>query len=94
MTVVKNKLAYEWKNMYRSFTQAEARPKGFGRVTFQTFQQALNRQKVFLSNEELKSILKRFEDAQQPGSLNYCTMSRALDLHSNALELIRPTTGL
>jgi hypothetical protein len=49
---------------------------------------------VFLSREELSNIMKLFEEKGLGDSINYCKMSKALGLHNNALELIRPTTQI
>ena len=90
MVAVRNKLAYEWKNIYRHLAQVEAFPKGEGRVTFKSFQSTLSKLRVFLTKEELSAIYKRFEDVSNPETINYFKLSKFLGLHSNNLDLIRP----
>ena len=68
-------------------------PKGLGRVTMKTFENALNLHKVHLGKEEINQLFKKFQEQAQPDTINYCKLSKCLGLHNNALELIRPTTS-
>jgi hypothetical protein len=91
---LKTKLAYVWKNIYRSLFLEEEPPRGSGVIQFKRFESVLSKHRVFLSREELSNIMKLFEEKGLGDSINYCKMSKALGLHNNALELIRPTTQI
>ena len=52
------KLQYEWKNIYRSLSSTDS--SDVGMVTKKQFDDILQNYGVFISNEELKMLLERF----------------------------------
>jgi hypothetical protein len=55
---IKNKLAYEWKNIYRSLTQADLEQKGTVNVSL--FTKIVHQHKVYLSREEIRKLEQVF----------------------------------
>jgi hypothetical protein len=51
---LKNKLAYEWKNIYRGLAQADVEKRGT--VSLHSFNKVAFTHRVYLSKEELKRI--------------------------------------
>jgi len=52
------KLQYEWKNIYRSLSSTDS--SDVGMVNKKQFDDILQNYGVFISNEELKMLLERF----------------------------------
>ena len=59
---VKVKLAYEWKNVYRSLAQADTERKGS--VPISTFNKVIHQHKVYLSREELRKLEQLYGPSQ------------------------------
>lgn len=59
------------------------------------FEKAVSQYKVNLSKNQIEQLHKTFEDLSETKTptINYMRMSKALGLHNNHLELIRPATG-
>jgi hypothetical protein len=55
---VKQKLAYEWKNIYRTLTQIDINSNGI--VPFTEFQNAVAKNGVYLTREDFKNISSMF----------------------------------
>jgi hypothetical protein len=58
MQKIRMKLQYEWKNIYRSLSSTDS--SDVGMVTKKQFDDILQNYGVFISNEELKMLLERF----------------------------------
>lgn len=49
-----DKLAYEWKNLYRGFASAD--PEGTGLISLSDLDEACSRLKIRLTNEDIRQI--------------------------------------
>ena len=58
MQKIRMKLQYEWKNIYRSLSSTDS--SDVGMVNKKQFDDILQNYGVFISNEELKMLLERF----------------------------------
>ena len=58
MQKIRMKLQYEWKNIYRSLSSTDS--SDVGMVTKKQFDDILQNYGVFMSNEELKMLVERF----------------------------------
>ena len=58
MQKIRMKLQYEWKNIYRSLSTTDS--SDVGMVTKKQFDDILQNYGVFMSNEELKMLVERF----------------------------------
>ena len=81
------KLAYEWKNVFRGLKQNETFPKGQGFVTKATLERILQENGVKLTRHEFKMMTHLFREELQNGTIvvNYVQMSQELGLHSAKL---------
>ena len=74
---IKNKLSYEWKNLYRQLNSLDVQEKGA--VTKKQFEDALRTTGVFLSNEDIKYLQDNFggtyQDSNNKGLINYDKVS-------------------
>ncbi len=90
---MKNKLAYEWKNVYRSLVQADTERKGS--VAIGTFNKVIHQHKVYLSREELRKIEQLYSNnISNPliSEIDYVKISQELGLHKTSLDFIKPKT--
>ncbi|CDW82631.1 px domain containing protein [Stylonychia lemnae] len=88
---VKVKLAYEWKNVYRSLAQADSLRKGT--VPIGTFNKIIHQHKVYLSREELRKIESLYGASNSNPLLqeiDYVKISQELGLHRQSLDFIKP----
>ena len=80
---IKNKLSYEWKNLYRQLNSLDVHEKGS--VTKKQFEDALKTTGVFLSNEDIKYLQDNYcgplKDANNKGQINYDKVSQEMGLH-------------
>mmetsp|Transcript_23665 Transcript_23665/g.23377 ORF Transcript_23665/g.23377 Transcript_23665/m.23377 type:complete len:146 (+) Transcript_23665:866-1303(+) len=95
---VKNKLAYEWKNIYRALL---AQSSGLGgmlkgteernKVSLGVFAKVAHTNRVFLSKEELKKLQILYGEGnnETSGMIDFVRMGSDLGLHKNSLEFIR-----
>lgn len=58
MQKIRMKLQYEWKNIYRSLSSTDS--SDVGMVNKKQFDDILQNYGVFISNEELKMLVERF----------------------------------
>jgi Ca2+-binding EF-hand superfamily protein len=58
MQKIRMKLQYEWKNIYRSLSSTDTNDVGM--VSRKQFDDILQNYGVFISNEELKMLVERF----------------------------------
>lgn len=72
MEILKQRLAYEWKNIYRSLTAIDMDNKG--KVGISEFQGILSKNRVYMTREDLKRITALFSE-DYGESLNYVAMS-------------------
>ena len=89
--VIKSKIAPDWKNVYRQFANAEHETHRAGIISKNAFTKALANSSAYLTKDEIEKLARTFSDS--PDSVNYFEMSKKLGLHTNATELIRPTTA-
>jgi len=74
---IRNKLSYEWKNVYRHLNSVDVHEQGT--VTKKQFEDALRNTGVFLSNEDIKYLQGTFggsqKDMNNKGLINYDKVS-------------------
>ncbi|CDW71436.1 UNKNOWN [Stylonychia lemnae] len=83
---VRQKLQYEWKNLYRSLNGKDLNENGT--VSKKQFEDALKTTGVFLTNEDMKYLSENFGDSN---SIKYDQISQNLGLHQNSFNLMRET---
>lgn len=81
---LKQKLAYEWKNVYRSLNAIDMTSSGF--VTKKEFINCIQKHNVFLTRDELSKLLKKYS---KDGDINYVRISTELGLHKNSYDYMR-----
>jgi len=57
----------------------------------ETLESTLSRNNVYLSRPELQSLAQSFKSKE--GNVDYHSMSHALGLHSNKVQMIKPSTA-
>ena len=85
---VKLKLAYEWKGIYRALHLQDG--LNIGRVDVKLFERVIHEYKVFLSNEELNFLHKRY--CNSSSEIDYVALSQDLGLQSNSLNQVSNST--
>jgi hypothetical protein len=81
---LKQKLAYEWKNVYRSLNSIDLNSSGY--VTKKEFTSAIHNNGVFLTRDELAKLLKKYS---KNGEVNYVRISNELGLHKSSYDYMR-----
>lgn len=81
---VKQKLEYEWKNVYRSLNTIDLNSSGF--VTKKEFINCIQKHGVFLTRDEISKLLKKFS---LNGDVNYVRISNELGLHKNSYDYMK-----
>lgn len=81
---VKQKLEYEWKNVYRSLNTIDLNSSGF--VTKNEFINCIQKHNVFLTRDEISKLLKKYS---QNGDVNYLRISNELGLHKNSYDYMK-----
>lgn len=81
---IKNKLSYEWKNIYRSLNTIDLNSSGL--VTKKEFENWVHKNGAYLSRDELSRIHKRFS---QEGDIDYYRLSVELGLHKPSYEFMK-----
>lgn len=86
---LKNKLAYEWKNIYRGLSQLDQQRKGT--ININTFNKVVHQFKVYLSREELRKIEIGYggQHSTLGIEIDYIKLSQELGLHKSSLDYIR-----
>ena len=84
--IIKTKLEYEWKNIYRALSSIDI--NSCGMVTKKEFIDCVQKNGVFLSRDELEKIIKRFSIN---GEVNYIKISNDLGLHKASYDYIKPS---
>ena len=69
---MKNKLQYEWKNVFRILNKRDTSDSGD--TNPKHFEQALRSTGVFLSTEDLRRVTEHYGD-KTTGKINYSKMS-------------------
>ena len=89
--MVRQKLAYEWKNVYRGLHLQDL--NSTGKVTRKLFERILHETKVFLTKEELNFIYRKYTTLSEVNpedlQVDYQRLSRELGLQSNTLNLVK-----
>ena len=90
--VLKEKLKYEWKNIYRHFSILDRDAKGF--VSASEFESTICKFGAYLSKEDLSRITKLYSNFSNSGdttrcNINYHQLSIDLGLHLNSFEFLR-----
>ncbi|CAI2381224.1 unnamed protein product [Moneuplotes crassus] len=83
--ILKHKLSYEWKNIYRSLNTIDLNSSGL--VTRKEFQSCVHKHGAFLTRNEYDRIQKRFS---QNGDINYYRLSVELGLHKPSYNYMKP----
>lgn len=83
--ILRHKLSYEWKNIYRSLNAIDLNSSGI--VTKKEFESCVHKHGVYLSRDELTRIHKRFS---QNGDVNYYRVSVELGLHKPSYDYMKP----
>ena len=83
--VLTQKLGYEWKNIYRQLAVID--PQATGLVTIDQFEQTCFKNKVSVSNQELKKLMKTYGD-QDNEKINYKQLSISLGLHKESYNYL------
>ena len=78
------KLAYEWKNIYRSLAQADLNKSG--KVTVKEFNNIVNKIGVNLTKEETGKAVRMFS---QGDLIDYFSMSNELGLHKPSMNFMK-----
>lgn len=84
--VIKSKLEYEWKNIYRALNSIDI--NSCGMVSKKEFIDCVQKNGVFLSRDELEKLIKRFSIN---GEVNYIKISNDLGLHKASYDYIKPS---
>ncbi len=58
---IRNKLSYEWKNVYRQLNSSDVADTG--KINKKQLEDALRKTGVFLSNEDIRNIQEKFGDS-------------------------------
>lgn len=86
LDIVKQRLAYEWKNIYRTLTSIDMNNNG--KVSSHEFQAAVSKNRVYMTREEFKKIQTLFgEDSGEV--INYNQLSSSLGLHKNSMDFMQ-----
>ena len=85
--MVKQRLIYEWKNIYRILIQIDA--TGSGLVSQSEFLNAVQKARVYVTREELRKLTERFRDPANPDKVQYEELSEKLGLHRSSLNFIK-----
>ena len=84
---LKQKLGYEWKNIYRSLNAVDLNSSGY--VTKNEFSNCVHNNGVFLSRDELAKLFKKFSN---DGEVNYVRISNELGLHKNSYDYMKSSS--
>lgn len=84
MESLKNKLAYEWKNIYRYISSKDT--GGAGKISQREFEQAVHKNGAFLTREDTDLIKKYFSTPS--GEIEYGRLSKDLGMQTNSLSLV------
>jgi len=89
LEVIRKKLEYEWKNIYRALKQQETFPKGQGLVTKETLESVIHDNNVKLTKHEFGLLVSLFK--LDDNVVSYEKISTELGLHSKKLFMIQPS---
>jgi len=81
---LKQKLEYEWKNIFRSLSSIDINSSGF--VTKKEFTTCIEKNGVYLTRDELAKLIKAYS---HNGEVNYVKISTELGLHKNSFDYMR-----
>lgn len=81
---IKQKLAYEWRNIYRSLNSIDLNSSGY--VTRKEFTNSLKQNGVFLTRDEISKLLRKYSNE---GDVNYVRISNELGLHKSSYDFMR-----
>jgi hypothetical protein len=84
--ILKMKLSYEWKKLYRIFALQDT--AGTGSVSLATFEKASVQNGVYLSKEELNRLNKLYPSHEDPSMINYLKMSVDLGMHLQSFDFL------
>jgi len=82
--VLKLKLGYEWKNIFRSLSSIDINSSGF--VTKKEFTTCLEKNGVNLTRDEHVKLIKKYS---QNGEVNYVRISTELGLHKSSFDYMK-----
>ena len=87
---LKQKLVYEWKNIFRQCMTNETYPKGQGWIKISDFKSALSDNNVLISKPEFDLLCQLHQtDGASKDTINYKTVSMSLGLHSSKIDQIQ-----
>jgi transposase-like protein len=81
---IKQKLAYEWRNIYRSLNSIDLNSSGY--VTRKEFVNSLHQNGVFMTRDEISNLLRKYSNK---GDVNYVLISNELGLHKSSYDFMR-----
>ena len=84
---IKQKLEYEWKNIFRALNSIDLNSSGY--VTKKEFTNCIHNNGVFLSRDELSKLLKKYS---KDGEVNYLRISNELGLHKNSYDYMKSSS--
>lgn len=88
LDIIKQRLAYEWKNIFRTLTQIDI--DNSGSVSSAEFQSAVSKNRVYMTREEFKKLQSIFGE-DDPDRINYNSLSQQLGLHKTSMDFISQT---
>jgi len=84
---LRNKLSYEWKNIYRLLNSKDIEEQG--QAPLKAFESALKSTGVFLTSEDMKKIQEKYGDNRS--NINYDQLSKDLGLHQPSFSYMKQT---
>jgi len=82
---IKKRLAYEWKNIYRTLAQIDL--NNSGSVTINEFSNAVSKNRTYMTKEELKKLQAQF-GSEGSDLINYNLLSQQLGLHKTSMDFM------
>ena len=84
---IKQKLAYEWKNIYRGLNLQSSS----GVISKKAFEKTVHQNGVYLTKEELGLLYQRFTHPSSQDMIDFQQLSQSLGMQSNSLNLVQQT---
>lgn len=84
---IKQKLEYEWKNIFRSLNTIDLNSSGC--VTKKEFMNSVQKHGVFLSRVELNKLFQKY---CKDGEVNYIRISSELGLHKTSYDYMKTSS--
>lgn len=85
--VLKMKLSYEWKKIYRILSMQDAQASGLASIS--AFEKAAIQCGVYLTKEDMARTLKLYHGQDDPGMINYQRISVELGMHLQSFDFLQ-----